>query len=761
MAAVGMGLLAWPAALPGASQDWLMPGYEYRAVFQVPTQVRTHALLTLPLPAEVTPQSGFALADAGGSWVPFRLLFSDGERATFLVEIGAHGRSSRYVLYYRAAPDPEIRQTAAADPMPVTATLHRMGGRNVPNTWEKMLYVFDRVRAPVATFFWPEFGGMDLSSCVTNLAELGRAAEESAKGIPGRRTRWKRRAMLSGATSDLWVLRLACNVLCPRDGVYRLALVCDTASFISMDGQVQAGGENRYGEDEWRIGPPVLLKAGTHRLEALTCAESNPTMRVGWIPPPDPGGPDRGVDPAAVVPIPRERLLTAVEATDVARERRDATLRPAFTAMGLPSYAFRGYEARFTPVRFRNVSPGWSEGALSARWLFGDGLPCVQSEAFARDWTDVTHTFPSAAVYTVALELRDPQGFVERAEKTVDCSRGEAPESLADFDVLALPPVRYASDVVQPVLRFSGQGPANAEFTVRWTTRYRSGMSGEGRQTVRLKDTPGFLPLVRLPVSEVAEWNLCVEHMATPLRQSRVRFLTPPFEVLPARVEGDRLYAEDGSQLVLAPARHAGDVAPPAWPRPPPPRLLWVDDALGCPGLPGEAGAEDWPGAVSRALGRTRPAVSHVAIDPWETESGAFAPLLRLATLATGGVERADAVILSVGLQDLLQRRDPEDFERYAAAISDIVSGTLRRPALWVTLPPYPFAGERVREYAVAVRRVADARGLGVADLYTALAGAAEDPAAFFPGCDVALSRRGRQIAVRTIARAVAGGREP
>jgi hypothetical protein len=41
-----------------------------------------------------------------------------------------------------------------------------------------------------------------------------------------------------------------------------------------------------------------------------------------------------------------------------------------------------------------------------------------------------------------------------------------------------------------------------------------------------------------------------------------------------------------------------------------------------------------------------------------------------------------------VGLQDLLQRRDAEEFERFAAAMSDIVSGTLRRPTLWVTLPP-------------------------------------------------------------------------
>jgi hypothetical protein len=56
---------------------------------------------------------------------------------------------------------------------------------------------------------------------------------------------------------------------------------------------------------------------------------------------------------------------------------------------------------------------------------------------------------------------------------------------------------------------------------------------------------------------------------------------------------------------------------------------------------------------------------------------------------------------------------------------------------------------------------VADARGLRVADLYTAFSCAAEDPAVFFPGRDLALSRRGRQVAVAAIARAVAGGKGP
>jgi hypothetical protein len=99
--------------------------------------------------------------------------------------------------------------------------------------------------------------------------------------------------------------------------------------------------------------------------------------------------------------------------------------------------------------------------------------------------------------------------------------------------------------------------------------------------------------------------------------------------------------------------------------------------------------------------------------------------------------------------------KDAETMERWAAAMSDIVGTTRSRPVLWVTPPPYPPDPERVRPFAAAVRRVADARRMPVADLYTAFRGAGDDAGVFFRRGDLALSDRGQALCALVIARAL------
>ena len=80
-----------------------------------------------------------------------------------------------------------------------------------------------------------------------------------------------------------------------------------------------------------------------------------------------------------------------------------------------------------------------------------------------------------------------------------------------------------------------------------------------------------------------------------------------------------------------------------------------------------------------------------------------------------------------------LRRRRPEPTFTYAV-----------RPArlTWLTPPPFPSGLESVRPCAAAVRRVADARAMPVADLYTAFSGLPLRDRLFTRTQDLALAPR-------------------
>jgi hypothetical protein len=60
-----------------------------------------------------------------------------------------------------------------------------------------------------------------------------------------------------------------------------------------------------------------------------------------------------------------------------------------------------------------------------------------------------------------------------------------------------------------------------------------------------------------------------------------------------------------------------------------------------------------------------------------------------------------------------------------------------------------------VRPFAAAVRRVAEARRIPVADLYTALQGIHHDVQPFMRDWDLSLSRTGQDLTAQMIARAL------
>ena len=117
----------------------------------------------------------------------------------------------------------------------------------------------------------------------------------------------------------------------------------------------------------------------------------------------------------------------------------------------------------------------------------------------------------------------------------------------------------------------------------------------------------------------------------------------------------------------------------------------------------------------------------------------------------------AAVAVLSVGLRDLLNGQGAAAFECQAAALTDLLTASKGVRVVWVTPPPYPSELDRAREFAAAIRRVAEPRGLDVADLFTRFRCEERNWRAFFSANPLALSERGHRLAAQEIARAVVG----
>ena len=188
---------------------------------------------------------------------------------------------------------------------------------------------------------------------------------------------------------------------------------------------------------------------------------------------------------------------------------------------------------------------------------------------------------------------------------------------------------------------------------------------------------------------------------------------------------------------------------------------------LNVTGLPAPPGIDELPG-FDRILARIvngpdRPIVRCVTLPDWSEYPQAHGRLVKLVEVPAALAESTDVAILSLGLRDMLAAGNVQQFEREAAALTDLLSATMGTPVVWVTMPPYPPDPSSTRPYAAAVQKIAAARRIPVADLFTAFLASRPNFREFFHGDDLRLSEQGRQMAARVIARALlstAGERE-
>jgi hypothetical protein len=531
-------------------------------------------------------------------------------------------------------------------------------------------------------------------------------------------------------------------LLCPRTGSYRFAVDCADAGFVVVDGEPVAAWPGEHEPRDWQLGAPVSLKAGVHRLDVYNVFDGKESrLRVGWQTP----------GRRETVAVRAADLVTACEATETRDERLDRTLQPGFVATPVRAYSFRGTSSVFVEAQYRNITENWIASEMGVRWRFGDGATSEENNP--------THVYTAADSFKVTLEVRDKLGFVAACSDPIDCRQIEPEEYAVSFELTGLPAACFERDKATPFLMLEGSVPPDTAVEASWERTDRAGKVERGVQTVVLSGTAVFLPLPAVSAKDTDTLRWRVRHRQVTLEDETVAFVHVPFAVQPVRVEGDRLFDADGRRLVLVPDEAGGAFRQ----RPLDPasrfgRLVCVDDSLAVAGLAATNRCEPFPRILTRLLAGRVQEVRYAMLPEWDSFQESYGPLRKLVDVAEVlRRNQADVAILSIGLRDILELKDVESFERQVAALSDLVAAKTRVPAIWVTPPPYSSAPERSRLFAAVIRRVAEARGIPVADLYTAFRCTADNRHVFFQENPLMLSAGGHRLAGQQIARALVG----
>ncbi|MCX7590134.1 MAG: hypothetical protein N2255_00755 [Kiritimatiellae bacterium] len=701
----------WGAPTP----PWRMPECNSRAVFELPERESRAVVVSIPNEEGLTTDSRFAACDAAGRNLPCRVVHVDHERAYVVICVPSRESNTGF-LYYSAEPAGQAGTTAPVchDPAPVLVEVQRAGGKSAPNSWEKMLFLYTSGNHGRQAVTRPYFDDIPYVPYGEE-----RRPEERARSI---------------------VIRFRTIFQAVEGGEYRFAIDCRDAGFLLVDGEHAAEWPGEHPPGQWQIGRILFLRAGPHVLDFYNCLTTRMPPRLGWIPP----GREK------VEPIPREALLTTEMVEPLRIERKDRSLHVGFAWNVLSAYSFRGLPHVFIPVKFRNATKNWITEAMSAVWFFNNSGPVNEK--------DPVHIFRTPTIHTATLVVKDQLGFSGSTTGRIDCRHVCPRQYLVSCEVTELPATCYPSDIVTPTLRVSGFLPEGLRLSVAWEIERRSEETEKFETVVTPRVGPSRVAMTTVAAGKLSRLVWYVRHAGVDLFSGRILFLRPDFDRIPVKVETDRLYDAEGNQVVLVPHEMGGRFVQPAN-RKENLRtgILCVDDFLDIPLVTHTDSGDFLRQALRNNLGRlASPTIRHVRLGPGNSQDTVFDPLLPLVEVPRIVQESGcHIVVLSLGLTAWLNGLGIERFERQAAALSDLLSGTMKKFVVWVTPPPYLSDPNRARGFSTAIRRVADARGIPVADLYSGILGTENQQELFLRGQDLVLSRKGQELAGRLMARAL------
>ena len=688
-------------AIPSLAREkpaWTRADCPFRVVFRLPARPGRTALVNVPTRGAKLDPSGFEAVLGSGEAVPLEILRIGRDSAQVLVKTESSRPKGELVLYYGGKGRP--RGAAIRDPSPFRIDRHRIPGGSMPNSWKKALHLLRR---------------------------SGRSVESSYKPGLGE---------LPGFDGSIAVVRSLLR--CPEDGIYTFGIRARGVGFMAVDGELVANQVDPHMDASFKPGASLRLDKGAHRVDIWSFHHRNAFVMPAWTPP--------GAKTLATIPA--TSFCTATEISEQRLERIDRTLHPGFTHKILTAYTFGGNPAVFVPVQFKDMTSNWLARNTRYEWSFSNGVRIEE--------TNPRHVLLGAGFHRVSLSVRDSLGFEASAEQEIDCRLADPEQYAVAAEIVRLPPVCYPSDAVEPALRVSGDVPENRPLKVAWTIHARDGDTAYERD-VSLVERYVDIPLCHETTHRLRRITWKLLHHDACLESGEIAFSRPPFEEVPTTVRGDHLFDRQGRLVVLVPYQHAGQRAqPPISTKQAFGHVACVDDSLAAPDFPGSGQLLAFDRILARIVnGPDRPIVRYVTLPGWDAAPQASGRLLKLIKVPVALSEATDVAILSLSVRDMLATRDVGQFEREIAALTDLLSATMGIPVVWVTPPPYPPDPAAVRPYAAAVQKIAGARHVPVADLFTAFLASRPNYRDFFRGDDLILSPRGQQLAARIIARAL------
>lgn len=687
----------------------------------------------------------FCVEDGSGVNLPSRVAWTSSNSVFILVYTG--GMANRGSELYVYGIDQEKAQGSknpvwTNELMKVGVTVRQRNSPTLPNTWDRFLYFWEKSSGGAMSGVEPgmeidDFPAMMLRLTDQQPSASGRATHDKRAVDAGKKTEWRDRY---GRPAVL--VRMESQVMFPSDGEYRMAISCRDSGYILVDGELALAVESGATPDTWRTSEPRSYSAGMHTLEVMT-GSTDPELRVGWSLP----------GSSEIVPFGADTLLAPGPVADGRLELRGKFLHANFSHTAMDPYRFRDMPGVFMPVRFTDISRNPGGAMLTARRWNVDGHTLEGSSP--------VHIFTEPGQYRVGLTVADNLGATGGCERVVDVRTRVVQEYAVDFEVGGLPPACFAADPISPYMVAWGKGPAGVVFRVTWSFLDSSTNEISGGATnVTLLGPAVKVNFGKHDVGSLRSlaWSVSVADKA--IKRGRVSFDRAPFAAWPESVVADRLCDRAGTRTVLVTSMERADETYGEPENGPPPEgpVVLLDDTLVPYVAPGAA-RETYADILPRLLEGDRK-VTYASLAPPEESGDSLKSLAKFVALPKAAGEGSDrTVVLSMGIHDLMLGGDVDSFERGLTVMVDKLLA-LKVSVVLVTPPPYAGMEARLRPMAVAVRRIGDARGLMVADLYTAFMGLRQEGGPLFEIDTLGLTARGHRLAADRIARSVAGGRK-
>jgi len=624
------------------------------------------------------------------------------------------------------APDAE----GSFDPAPILGEIRRVVGQDYPETWAQHLFQRRRMGSPFRSYRAVSF----------------EHAQREGNPRQWRRDEWSRAGYCVEFSSWVRVTEAGTYRMAARGaGSVFLLWGADeepVVEFTTPDDLVVRRSVNQPTDSSqpWRTGAELRLTPGVYPIRIVQISRQSCDATPAWIPP----GADEPVE------IPADQLMTGQKLLPRLRyEKIDGIVHADFADHIAPGYRFRGVEGTFALVSLNAASIDWTRDELEHWWQIGDG-PRRRGSVWTLPLPQGHHA--------VGLTSRNSLGFESRVTRELIVSDVAVDEYRVSGALHGVPSICYDSDRIWPDVWLSGTTPTNVVLQCRLTIAQLDGRTTTSESDVVLVNTWGRLRGEEIKADDVASIGWEISHAGKVLAQQHVRFVRQPFTVLPEDSVGSELVS-GGERVVLVVRRMAANVdnPPPTLARAE--RIVCLDSTLAPQGW--YAGSNDTPfyEVLQKLLSEQLPEDGGKPVGriDYETLSHnadgslrSFAPLAGLQEF-----RRGDLVVISLGLEAYADREPPAALERRLAGLCALLLEVAGAEVVLVTPPPIGESRSDMRPYAESVLRVADAYGLGVADLYSAFGGHGRS-VALFEGLRV--TGEGQRLAASVLLRVLQRG---